>query len=277
MSNIKLNTKTHFMRKILFIILVFCAGFSMRAQTTLTTAVDFTVTTVEGTSFNLFNKLAENKYVCIDFFYYNCGPCQQTAPKVNGAYEYFGCNTSNVHFIGIDNGDDTQTTINFGNNFGAHYPAASGSDGDANAVVAAYGITAFPTVILIAPDHSIVEQDIWPIADAAYLYNLIQGHGGVAKTCSAGIEESKTSIPMLIMPNPANESTRILFTGKLQAQYDIKVYDVFGKQVFSNTITAENSNVSADINTSDFPTGNYFVKVFEDGLPVSIEKLSVIR
>ena len=265
------------MKRIQFFVVLTSIIFSMRAQTNLTTAVDFTVTTVEGPSFNLFNKLAENKYVCIDFFFYSCGPCQQTAPKVNGAYEYFGCNTSNVYFIGINSGDDTQTTIDFGNNFGAHYPAASGADGGANDVVSAYGITAFPTVILIAPDQSIVEQDIWPIDDAAYLYNLIQGHGGFAKSCSSGIQESKATIPLLIMPNPANENTKILFTGTLQAQYDIKVYDVLGKQLFSNSMIADNTNVAFDINTSDFPAGNYFVKIFENGTPVSVEKLSVIR
>ena len=39
------------------------------SQTPLTQAVDFTATTTEGDEFNLFEKLAEGQYVCIDFFY----------------------------------------------------------------------------------------------------------------------------------------------------------------------------------------------------------------
>lgn len=268
------------MKKLLLLIIPILLTLGTKAQTPLTTAVDFTVTTVEGQSFNLFNKLNENKYVVIDFFFYSCGPCQVTAPKVNGAYEYFGCNTSNVYFIGIDNGDNTATTIAFGNDFGAHYPAVSGTDGGGNAVCSAYQIGAYPTVILIAPNKTILDNDIWPITDAPELYNFIQSQGGIAGTCPpANIEETTTSdhINLLIMPNPANENTRIIFTAKPLATYTIKVYDLMGKQVYSHSLTSADNVVSHDLETLKLATGNYLVKIFENEIPVGIEKLSVIR
>ncbi|GAB4313765.1 MAG: hypothetical protein Kow00127_04850 [Bacteroidales bacterium] len=39
------------------------------AQTTLTTAVDFTPTDTEGVEHNLFDILDGGQYVCIDFFF----------------------------------------------------------------------------------------------------------------------------------------------------------------------------------------------------------------
>jgi thiol-disulfide isomerase/thioredoxin len=269
------------MKKFLLLLFVFSLTVSLRAQTPLTTAVDFTVTTVEGPTFNLFNKLAENKYVVIDFFYYACGPCQLTAPKANGAYEYFGCNTSNVYFIGIDYGDNTAQTIAFGTDFGAHYPAASGTEGGGDAVNTTYGITAYPTVIMIAPNHSIIEQDIWPIADAAYLYNLIQTNGGVAKSCPSSDVEENTDIQdinLLIMPNPTTGQANIYFGTKTGISYDIRIFDILGQEVYNHNISSANGGyVSHNVEAGSLATGTYVVKIFEDNNSVAVQKLSVIK
>ena len=45
----------------------------LQAQTSLTNAVDFTVTDLEGNSHTLFDYLNNGKYVCVDFFAYWCG------------------------------------------------------------------------------------------------------------------------------------------------------------------------------------------------------------
>jgi len=47
--------------------LLFVATFAF-SQTPLTEAVDFTGTDIYGEEFNLFEKLDEGQYVCIDFF-----------------------------------------------------------------------------------------------------------------------------------------------------------------------------------------------------------------
>lgn len=46
------------------------------------------------------------------------------------------------------------------------YPAISGTDGGGNQIVLDYQIQVAPTIILIAPDHEIVIQSIWPFPDA---------------------------------------------------------------------------------------------------------------
>jgi hypothetical protein len=268
------------MRKsLLFLIIVF-PFLTTSAQTPLSTATDFTVTTVEGNSFNLFSTLAGNKFVCIDFFYYSCVPCQQTAPKVNGAYEYFGCNTGNVIFIGMDDGDITDTTIAFGNKFGAHYPAASGADGGGNAVVSAYGITGFPTIILIAPDHSIVEQDIWPVADAAYLYNLIEGHGGIPASCPSGIKEITNNNIYIsgIYPNPAREKVSVEFYLADVSDISMKIYNVTGQEVFIVSVPDIKTGINyTTLPLDDLSNGIYIIKLIQDNHVFDLVKLSVIN
>jgi hypothetical protein len=58
------------MKKILLSLFVAATiSFATKAQTPLTTAVDFTATDIHGTTHNLFTYLADGKYVCLEFFY----------------------------------------------------------------------------------------------------------------------------------------------------------------------------------------------------------------
>lgn len=253
------KSKLQSMKKIYLSLILALAMYVSNAQCPLTTAVDFTVTTVEGNSFNLFNTLAENKYVVIDFFYYSCVPCQQTAPKVNGAYEAFGCNTSNVYFIGINSGDNTATTISFGEDFGAYYPAASGTNGGADAVVTAYGIPAFPTVIMIAPDHSVIEQDIWPIADAAALTTIVQTNGGTLKACPATSIAQNAADQFSVFPNPATDNIIInLPSAAINDNTQIFVYDMLGNIVQVENVNEGNSKV--EMSVKGIVPGSYIVR-----------------
>jgi len=57
------------MRKTLLLAAMLIATGIAFAQTPLTVAVNFSGTTTEGASFDLFETLAGGQYVCIDFFY----------------------------------------------------------------------------------------------------------------------------------------------------------------------------------------------------------------
>ncbi len=57
------------MKKLLTILIVMWFFVPLKAQTTLTTAVDFTVTDANGQTFNLFDNLNNNNYALIEFFY----------------------------------------------------------------------------------------------------------------------------------------------------------------------------------------------------------------
>jgi len=179
------------------------------AQTSLDTAVNFTVNDVHGTTHRLFDYLAEDKLVLLDFFTVTCGPCAEYTPEISQTYSRFGCNTGNVVVLGVNWGATNQEVIEFGETYGARFPEVSGSEGNGNHVVSDYGILSYPTVILVLPDHSIPVSNVWP-PESETLDSLILAHGGLISDCSVGRDEvrflGKANRPLNIFPNPS-EST----------------------------------------------------------------------
>lgn len=244
------------MMKKLFFALLLVGGMSslftnVQAQCPLTQAVDFTVTDLEGTEYQLFDILDnQGKYVLIDFFFTTCGPCQQAAPKVNEAYERFGCNAYDVVFFAMDKGNNNAECEAFDEQFGVHYPTISGVEGGGTDVCIAYGINAFPTVILIAPDHTIVEQDIFPIPSAQTIVNKLKSYGIQEHDCNDAIEEA-SSINLQLWPNPSHGVFNIQSNDA--DAFALKVYDIAGRVVFQTTLQVEQTQ----LDLSHLPKGMY--------------------
>jgi len=171
------------MKRYLLIIfsLFFTVGGSL-AQTTLTTATDFTVTDNKGVEHNLYSYLDDGKHVVLDFFYAVCGPCAEYSIKIDMSYEYFGCNNSDVVFIGIDFSSTQEDLDYFQETYGITYPLVLGDDGGSD-ICNNYGVNSFPTVILIAPNREIIEQNII-VSDANRLNTTVERNGCIASPCS---------------------------------------------------------------------------------------------
>ena len=197
---------------------------SVNAQTSLTTAVDFTVTDVHGNTHNLFSYLDEGKHVIVDFFFTTCGPCIASVPTMNQAYTDYGCNTGEVFFISIDNGDSDATVLQYETDYGGLFPSVSGIDGGGNLVVSNYGIGAYPTVILIAPDRSILEQDIFPVSN---ITTALPNAGLNIAVCDTG---STTTITKIVIEKEIKEN---------------RIFDVLGRQ--------------RNVPFSDLPKGVYII------------------
>jgi thiol-disulfide isomerase/thioredoxin len=176
------NTPSITLRSILYIVFFLLVSVILYAQTPLDTAVNFTVKDVTGTTHRLYEYLEQDKIVVIDFFTITCGPCSTYAPLINESYTHFGCNTSNVVFLGTNWGADNSGVTDFGITYGVHYPEISGTEGNGNHVVADYSILSYPTVILILPDSTIAENYIWP-PETNYLDSIIIAHGGNPSEC----------------------------------------------------------------------------------------------
>ncbi len=249
------------MKKIYILsILLFLSISYTKAQTTLTTAVDFTVTDTHGATHNLFTILNSGKYVCIDFFFTACVPCQGASPHFKSTFTNFGCNTQDVYFISIDNGDnnaavDAYETAYLGGSSG--FPAVSGTDGGGNAVVSAYGISAFPTFILIAPSKAIIEQDMWPISSPASFDTFFAAHSLTHKACSTGITEETLANSISVFPNPAVDNL-IIETSNNEKVSAVKVYDVLGKLLIDKTVSGTER---LELNVADLEKGIYFMEI----------------
>lgn len=106
---------------------------------------------------------------------------------LSAAYELFGCNTADLYVIAVNTGDTDAECIQFDQQYGVDFPCISGVEGGGTAINSTYGIGAYPTYILIAPDHQIVEQDMWPISSVQTFINYFQSNGLQQSDCGGNI------------------------------------------------------------------------------------------
>jgi len=266
------------MKKIytLIIIILFSLG-NIYSQTPLTTAVDFTVTDIYGTQHNLFSYLNNNKYVCLDFFYKDCPACAATAPYYQQTFTNFGCNTGNVIFIALSSVDNQATLLAYSQTNNYSYPMVEVGQGAP--INQTYGITATPTYILIAPNKTIVEQDMWPVNSAQDLINPITSNGGTAKTCVAGINENNKNIyEFSVYPNPTSDFIKIEYVSEKTANYNIEIYNLLGELIKQIPATSNNLGVlSKTIDLKSFNNGNYFIKLLSENQIIAVEKIILLK
>ncbi len=238
---------------------LFLVSSVLRAQTSLDTAVNFTVKDVNGTTHYLSEYLEQNKIVVIDFFTITCGPCSVYAPLINDSYTHFGCNTSNVIFLGINWGADNAGVIEFGNTNGVSYPEISGTEGNGNHVVADYGILSYPTVVLILPDSYIAEKYIWP-PSTEHLDSTILAHGGIMSDCNTPISdfgvkhENKNSF-LKVFPVPARD--KITCSSSFAEPGYIEAFSANGSNAISKLPILPGERLQ--IRTSELAPGYYYL------------------
>ncbi len=245
------------------------------AQTTLTEAVSFHVKTIYGEPIWLFPLLDdENKIVVIDFFSTTCGPCQDYADDFQAAYENFGSNEGNVYFVGINWGNDNQGVAEFDSIYGLTFPTASGSQGGGNIVYSDYDIQSYPTVIVITPDHNIVEQYIWYPTEEN-ITNAVIAAGGIYVSTNDIVDEKSL---IYSYPNPITNTGNITFNINSPSKVTLSIYNLMGKKVTtSSSVFASSGNVSIGFSADNLKNGYYFAKVDTDKGNIGIVKFIVSK
>ena len=242
------------MKKLYTLIALLVFSSSIRAQqTSLTEAVDFTVTDCHGQTYNLFEILDRGQAVFIDFFFYTCGQCGVISPYVTGSYTQMGCNMHDVFYIEISYIDSDAVCQQWANEHGVEFPTV-GKDGGGNEVFELYGINACPTLVLIMPDRSIPIQGLLQLYPMSVqdVVNAMQQNGLQPHDCSGvGIEEENAS-ELTLFPNPANESVTI----QGENLGEINIYNVLGQKV--DTFFTEESQMV--IPTANYQNGIYFIR-----------------
>ncbi len=241
-------------------VLLFSIAFALllNGQTPLTEAVNFHVKTIEGETIWLFPLLDDYNIVVIDFFSTTCGPCQDYAPDYQEAYEEFGENQSNVFFMGINWGDDNDGVHEFDSIFGLTYPSVSGTQGGGDDVFEDYEVLSYPTVIVITPDHQIVEQYIWP-PTAENIISAVIAAGGMY----VGVEDQVQVIENLVVyPNPVVQKAFLNFSISYNVNVEYEIVDVLGNNLFSSEkqFFTVGSNV-VELPVSGLINGLYFVRL----------------
>ena len=257
------------MKKLIISCLFLFSFYVQYGQTTLTEAVDFTAYDVDGNEWNLFAILNAGKYACLDFSKADCILSQENAPAVNGAYEYFGCNGFDVVFLGINSGNTLAEVQAYIDENGIGFPYISGING--NEVLTIYedfNIGACPTQILIAPDKSIVEQDIWSYQGDVVLVPVLESHGLLQNTCLVGIGENR-DMTVDIFPNPVNHFIEIQLSNQNNmVDTKIEILNILGEK--QKTIALVSDKMKIDI--SELDEGLYLIVMV-----VGCEQLTVKR
>ena len=231
------------MKKLFTLIIAIFLCINIKAQTSLTEAVNFTVTECYGEEeITLFDILDRGQYVLIDFFFMNCTPCQTVAPKVVEAYKALGCNKHDVFFMEISPVDNNDVCQWWAERYGVEYPTI-GSAGGGLEVDEIYDIHSYPTFVLIAPDRSIAFQDIdiYPIPDAQTIIDYLAPYGIEEHSCEDAPEIgpsvielvvevlSKTSVKTTATPN---EETSVYHYGLMEKSYFDEIGEEAAVQMF---------------------------------------------
>lgn len=263
------------MKKFLFLFFSVTFIIQSYAQTPLTEAVNFHVKTIDGETIWLFPLLDdENKIVVVDFFSTTCSYCQEYAPDFQATYDAFGENESNVYFLGINWGNDNQGVREFDSIYGLTYPTVSGTQGGGNIVFNDYQIASYPTVILITPDHQIVEQYIWPPTEENITDAIIAAGGEYV-----GMEQYGMIATHAVMyPNPASQKVFLDFTLEQPLPVCYEILDLTVKLVLRSGRKMLNIGKNKiEIPVLNLKNGLYFVRLTAKGQPVLTSRFVVLK
>lgn len=242
---------------------------------------NFTITDTEGNSHTLYEITASGKHVYLDFFFDTSPPCQATSPFFGEFYNKYGCNSGDVYCLVINNGTDNDAeVIAYQESYGGpgnYAPAASG-DGGSLAVNSDFGITAFPTYVIIGPDNRLIEKDIYPVADVTtFEGSFYAGLNPDPMECSFTTSVDENTLDALsIYPNPANVMASIQFSSETASAATITLYNMLGEVVEANNVQVVAGNNIEEISVANFETGSYIVQI-QLGEAIITSKLEVIK
>ena len=166
-----------------------------------------------------------------------------------------------LYIIGIDQRFDNNMVMGFIDEFNTHYPTASGLDGGGVRVFTDFEIPYTPSLILIAPDHSIVEQAIPRPTIAQDLIDFLESYhfsvSGVADDING------KNADFIFFPNPVENQLNIK-TATNEKIKQIKIYQLTGQEIFSKSNRL--SSIGNTIDVSFLNKGIYLLSVeFHNG------------
>ena len=162
------------MRKFLSLIVVLMLAFNVKAQgLAITEAADFTFSD-NGTEKTLFEVLDNGQHVLLYFFNYQSEVSEEKAPIINGVYNNLGMNQEDVYLIGLDPANESVLLNNWAVITDVKYPLVAKDK--AYYISQTYGGqwgVMMPALVLIAPNHDIILEEIWPITSTDQVVGII--------------------------------------------------------------------------------------------------------
>jgi len=163
-----------------------------------------------------------------------------------------------VFFLGINGGSDNEEVALFDETYGITHPSASGTQGGGDLVHENYEILSYPTVIVITPDHQIVEQGINP-PTTENITDAVIAAGGIWVSTP---ETENTLEEISIYPNPTNNFGYLSLNALERIILSYGIYDMLGKRLFlSETMHIDQGQQRIVMPVNELNNGMYFVKL----------------
>jgi hypothetical protein len=237
------------MKKFLSLIVVLMLAFGVKAQTI---APDFNCIDDYGKKVHLYDILDNNHYAFLYFFIPDTEDQEgQFSQIIAETYYNYGANQDEVYFIGIAPTGDSLSVdwwkVDYQVDFPIIHKFTEGSD--VHDICDAYGVQFLARLILVAPDHQIIINDLWPVNSTQHLISEIDA-AIVEHKKSVGVAELENNYT--IYPNPASSEVKIVSNGEA----NVKIFDMTGRCVKDVNVADD-----ATIDIKDLNTGVYFVNV----------------
>jgi len=120
-----------------------------------TKAPEFTLSTPDGKKVSLSEALKGKKGMLLNFWFVDCNPCRQEFPHLQSMFS--GLKDQGFAYLSVNQGDAAEKVSKFIKDNGYTFPIALNGSG-ATDIVNTYGVAAFPTNLVIAPDGTITAR-----------------------------------------------------------------------------------------------------------------------
>ena len=212
---------------------------------------DFTGTDIDGNEIHLYDILDGGQTVLINLFLRDAGS-GQIMPYITESYHLFGCNQNDVFYIEICPQDEDEECRAWATMYGVTYPTISRTGGG-NDIAQSIPVVYYPTVIIINPDHTIANRDLYPIVNTQTIVDALEDLACEQHECTEGIEE--TNHVLTLYPNPANDFITIKGV-KLDT---VSIFNALGQKV--DEFEANGNELY--FSTAKYSNGIYFIKAGE--------------
>lgn len=247
------------------------------AQTTTypigATVANFTTLDTDGQFHTLYDLTAAGKTVMLDFFFYNCVPCQEYAPSYSELYETYGCNQGGLICFSVNAGIDPdelaeQFAVDFGGPF-QHPPTIGQFNG--GLLTDAFGVESFPTLCVIAPDNTMWNDNVWPVDLGSLVGNFPDGTSIQPMSCSVNTAVNElVNIRIDLVDN--GRSLLIQRTADHGTQCTIDLLDATGRSVRSWGTLSSPADGRLSLQLPELAHGTYLVRCASVG-SVHVQKL----
>lgn len=260
------------MKRTLHTILFLAMGLMANAQAQNypngSTVANFSVTDLNGVTHTLQQYTSAGKFVMLDFWFYNCGPCRAVAPYYSQLYETYGCNSADLVCLSVNTGVDSDALVGqFAVEFGGPYahPPAIGSGGGGS-LTNTFGVQATPTVVLISPNNVMLANDIWPISNMQTFVNAFPAGSNIQPAaCALSVNDAAMAIDMRAYPSPTNGPLQVSMDLPGDRQVSLQLVDALGREAGTWQLGRRGAgSFTETLDLSGLVNGTYLLRALAD-------------